>query len=96
MTVEEIVKKRAQRLLADMKRDCPEALDSPASSLAALWIDAIRDLGIWDAEVHEWVVDDSDTSMPTQLLTPERHGLPLWDMGLRHDDRVRVIVVPLE
>ena len=45
-----------------------------------------------DAEVLECIVDDSDSAIPMQLLTPEYHGLPLWDMGLRHDDRVTLII----
>ncbi len=51
---------------------------------------------LWSAEVRECVVDDSDAAAPMQLVTPERHGLDLWGMGLRHNDRVRVIVVPLK
>ena len=94
MTVGEMVRAQGERVLAELKRECPEALDGPASSLTGLWLQGLRELGLWDAEVLEGTaVFDlrPDGGAPLVQIVKDD---ATWDIAFRDGQRVRVIVLP--
>lgn len=93
VTVGEMVRVQGERVLAELKRECPEALDGPASSLTGLWLQGLRELGLWDAEVLDSEVGlDTDGTLYVCPWGPDNRG---WDCrGFEAGQRVRVIVLP--
>ena len=106
MTVGEMVRVQGERVLAELKRECPEALDGPASSLTGLWLQGLRELGLWDAEVlefelrrdHEdsdmlwWECDQKHSAAGSSVFSETFDGPEAEYVG----QRVRVIVLPVE
>ena len=95
MTVGEMVRVQGERVLAELKRECPEALDGPASSLTGLWLQGLRELGLWDAEVLEGTLAEGN-----QLDEEGAMWVNVWVASAgrigRLGDSVRVIVLPVE
>ena len=91
-TVGEMVKERGKQHQEALLRECPEAANGSVSSLAAMWLEAIRSLGIWDAEVLECECKKDD--FECEAFYPVTRN---WRaLGLEYGDRVRVIVLKEE
>ena len=94
VTVGEMVKERAKHYEAELLRECPEAANSSVSSLTAMWLKAIRSLGIWDAEVLECeFLDDACGDRHLVRIDPEHLH---WNDLAEEEQRVRVIVLKEE